>query len=271
MHGAIKLTEPTRGETLERDSDNLVLAVGQPRKSKGWLLVLAGVGVLLALILIGLGIFLGLRGVSELAAATASPTPTSTTVVEAAAVAEEPTLAPEVVINASSPAPTATAIPVGVTGETLSTRVPPTVTRAPTSTPSPVSRPAQARRTAPDGNIELIAPANDIQIAGDSVEFKWVWHQDKGCLPPPDGYAFEIRVWRDNDVAAPMGAMDARGEQGTIRCDPTSGIRAFTIGRIRSVPGTENAGSGRFRWDVTLIKLDPYEPVITTQYRTFFY
>jgi serine/threonine protein kinase len=248
--------------------DDLVLAISRPPRAKKWLLAMAGVGILLAIVLIVLGIFLGLSGPTEVAAPDPSPTPTPT-VETAVEEKDAPTSAPAVVINVPSREPSAISTPASATGETLARM--PTVTRAPTGTPTPVTSSAGPRQATVSGSIELVAPDNNIQIAGDAVEFRWIWRDDKGCLPPPNGYAFEIRVWRDTDIAPPMGAMDARGEQGNIRCDPTSGIRSFTIGRIRTVPGTENAPSGRFRWDVALIKLDPYEPVITTQYRTFFY
>jgi len=264
---AIAANPTSRYDTVTAMLDDLVMAVSQPPKTKKWLLALAGVGVLLAIVLIALGIFLGFSGSTEVADTESSPTPTVT--VETAVEDEAPTSAPAVVLNVPSREPTATSTPASTSGETLA-RIP-TVTRAPTGTPTPVSEPAGPRQATIDGSIELVAPENNIQIAGDSVEFRWVWRQNKDCLPPPNGYAFEIRVWRDSNIAPPMGAMDARGEQGNIGCDPTSGIRTFTIGRIKTVPGTENASSGRFRWDVTLIKLDPYEPVITTQYRTFFY
>ena len=65
--------------------------------------------------------------------------------------------------------------------------VPPTATRRPTLTPTPVSRRSRVARG--DGTIELIAPDDNIQISGGTIEFKWKWHQNKGCLPPPDGYA----------------------------------------------------------------------------------
>lgn len=65
--------------------------------------------------------------------------------------------------------------------------------------------------------------------------------------------------------------MDADIQKQEIRCDTASGIRSFTIGDIRSVPGIEGSNEGRFRWDVALVQLNPYQPIITTQFRTLFF
>jgi hypothetical protein len=175
---------------------------------------------------------------------------------------------------------TATSLPVATfepqtlsTGDIVSRLA--TATRAPTATPSP---PPVVRRKVTvtqavtvDGVIELVEPANDTQVLPDLVNFRWRWQPDKNCQPPPDGYAFEIRVWRDVDNAAPMGAMDARAAKQWITCDPATGIYTHAVGNLPSLPGTGGAKDGRFRWDVALVRLAPYQPVVTTHYRLLFY
>ncbi|MCG3212088.1 MAG: hypothetical protein FOGNACKC_05735 [Anaerolineae bacterium] len=236
--------------------------------SKKVLLILAGVGILGALVLIGLGLVLYFTAkdsppevaqtTSTSTATAAPPQPTATT------------MAGVVIIASATPTPAAEVLPAQ-TAETLNRN--PTATRLPTNTPSPTVAVVQRWPTVVtvDGSIELIAPPDNTQAAGGIVEFKWIWHENKGCEQPPDGYAFEIRVWRDLDYAAPMGAMDAQTQKPNITCDPASGIRSLTIGRIATVPGAEGVTSGRLRWDVALVQLSPYQPIITTQYRTFFY
>lgn len=237
----------------------------QSSSSKNLLLALAGVGILAALVLIGLGLFLFFSLDSTPAAATtpapsATPTPVPAT---------PTTMAGIVIMPSATPTPPPGETPKAQATDTLNRR--PTATRIPTNTPTPTVVAQRRRAVTVDGFIELIAPPDDIQIASDTVEFQWRWHENKDCEQPPDGYAFEIRVWRDNDFSPPMGAMDAQIQKPNITCDPATGIRSFTIGRVKSVPGAEGLTGGRLRWDVALVQLSPYQPIITTQYRTFFY
>jgi hypothetical protein len=45
-----------------------------------------------------------------------------------------------------------------------------------------------------------------------------------------------------------------------------------TIGKIRDVPGARGLPTGRLRWDVALVQIEPYQPIVTTAaHRTFFY
>lgn len=235
--------------------------MSRPLEQKALLLLLAGAGILVALALIGFGIYFWSRGGQPATVTTSTSTPTPTPTVE------QPTALPGVVVIVPTRTPTPTATPVGQTSDSFDLMA--TVTRAPTDTPTPIPPRPRTAEVAVDGAIELIAPDDNIQI-GDTVEFRWRWLADKGCEQPPEGYAFEIRVWRDNNFASPQGAMDARAQKQNVTCDPATGIRSFTIGQIKSVPGFENTTEGRFRWDVALVKLDPYTPIITTQYRTFF-
>lgn len=236
--------------------------------SKKLLWIIAGLGLLGALALIGLGVvlFWATRdSTPEMAqttpTVTGTPTPPPPT---------PTTMAGVVIISTPTPAPVAETPSAQETNDTLNRR--PTATRMPTNTPTPVVV-VQRKPTAVtvDGSIELVGPADNIQMPGGVVQFEWKWHENKGCEQPPDGYAFEIRVWQDNDAAPPMGAMDAQAQKLNISCDPGSGTRSLTIGRIETVPGAGGMSTGRVRWDVALVQLSPYQPIITTQYRTFFY
>jgi hypothetical protein len=246
--------------------DQFIPALAQPSFPRKWLLLLAGVGLLAAIGLIALGLFIF---VSRNALSALASTPTVTATATTKPVTETPTPLAGVVIVVSA-TPTAVDTPVNQAGDT-SLRLP-TATRLPTNTPTPVRvQPPRNNEITLDGTIELLAPTDNIQMTSDAVEFKWLWHENKGCQQPPEGYAFEIRVWPDNDTTAPMGAMDARLEKPQISCDPNTGIRSFTIGKLRDVPGARNLQAGRLRWDVALVQVEPYQPIITTQYRTFFY
>jgi len=236
--------------------------------SKKIYLVLAGGGILLALTLLVVGIVVFFVWRNQAGAQAETPTPAVTSTASPAR--DTPTVAIAVEVRATAtPAIDTLQTPTGQTGE-IAERLP-TATRIRTHTPTPVSQPLRLSAARVDGAIELIFPEDNTQVSGDRVEFKWRWHKNKGCLPPPDGFAFEVRIWQDMDDAAPMGAMDAGAEKQNIRCDPETGIRAFTIGKLRGVPGAGGQADGRLRWDVALVQITPYKPVITTPYRTFFY
>jgi len=248
--------------------DGLMQAVSQSPDQKKWLLLLAGAGILAAIGLIVLGLFVFISRNTLSSVATTTPTPTITP----EAVAETPTSLAGVIIVASL-TPTVIDTSVNEASDTAAAAQLPTATRIPTNTPTPqvLAPPRPPTAVIVDGAIELITPADNIQLTSDTVEFTWKWHQNKGCQPPPEGYAFEIRVWFDSNSAAPMGAMDAKLEKPNIRCDPNTGTHAFTIGKVRDVPGARGLQGGRFRWDVTLVQLDPYQPIVITPYRIFFY
>ncbi len=255
------MTIPT-GLYMTSKNDRVPIA-SRPLGPKMLLLLLAGVGILLALVMIGLGIYLWSRTNPPAVVSLSTPTLTATPA------PEQPTSLPGVVVIVPTRTSTPTALPAAQSSDSLA--VVATVTRAPANTPTPPAlRPQKASQQGSiDGTIELIAPDDNMQI-GDTVEFKWRWLENKGCVEPPDGYAFEIRVWRDNNAAGPRGAMDAKAQKQNISCDPTTGIRSFTIGGIKTVPGFEGSTEGRFRWDVALVQLEPYEPKIFPPYRIFF-
>ncbi len=259
---AIAPNPTERYDSVSAMLDDLTKSVTQPPPHKNLLLLLAGIGVLIALGLIGLGIFFMRSRTDEPAAVATPPTATATPAPTATSVPPQIT----VVEPTATLAPVNTATPQA--GDSLPK--PPTSTRAPTNTPTLAPRATTPAVQVEGSSIELIAPANDIQLPSQTVQFQWRWRGNKGCLQPPEEYAFEIRVWRDNNIDPPQGAMDAKAEKLNIQCDPDTEIRSFTIGNIKSVPGFQNAQEGRFRWDVAVVKLDPYQPVITTQFFTFF-
>jgi len=233
-------------------------------------LLLTGGGILVALALIVVGIVVFVVWRSQAVAEVETPTPALTPTAQP--VADTPTVAINIEVRASATPPTiaASQSQLGQAAETAERL--PTATRVPTRTPTPVAvQSGQSGAARVDGTIELVFPEHDTQVSGDQIEFKWIWHRDKGCLPPPDGFAFEVRVWQDMGNAAPMGAMDAGAEKPNIQCDPATGVRSFTVGKLQGVPGAAGQAHGRLRWDVALVQLTPYKPVITTQYRTFFY
>jgi hypothetical protein len=250
---------------METPSGQNMTTNGQS-STKKILLLMAGLGAVGAIVLIGLGFVLFF---AQTAATPAAVEPAPTDTPTASPPPATPTVLAGVVVMASAtPVPPTNTPPAQ---DTDTPGKPPTATRRPTGTPTPTTAPPRRQGVTVDGSVELIWPEPDSHVSPNQVEFRWRWLADKGCEQPPAGYAFEIRVWRDNDVSGPMGAMDAGLQKQNIGCDPASGIRTFTIGQISTVPGAEGQSSGRLRWDVALVQLEPYKPVITTQYRTFFY
>ena len=216
---------------------------------------------------------------NEPLAPTVAVTPTVGLVVEAA-----PTQAQQVVLVITSPTPTSTPLPTDtpVVAETENADVVEriaTATRAPTFTPTSTATPRPFIPTATptpdevnvDGWIEPVAPDENFYLPADGLTFQWRWHENKRCQQPPDGYGFEIRVWRDVSTEFPKGAMNAKEEKVNVTCDATSGVYTFTIGNIKKVPGVSNAEFGRFKWDIAIVQLDPYTPVIASQPRIFYY
>lgn len=182
-----------------------------------------------------------------------------------------------VVLASPTPAATETDIPASPTGDpatpaaqatsTPRSRISPTAPPPPPTTPA--SRPSQP---AIAGTVELVSPENEQHTPGNELEFRWRWQQVENCQRPPEGYAFEIRVWLDRDDAAPTGAMNAKEEKENIRCDPATGIYAFTVGIKQVISRNTGRTEGRFRWDVVLVRLDPYEPVIIpAEFRIIFF
>lgn len=257
---AIAPNPVNRYDSVSAMLDDLMQAVTAPPSQKKLLLLLAGLGVLIAVALIGLGLYF-IQANRSVAVADVSPTPSMTPR------PEETTASGGMVVIVSTPTLLPTATPPAQASDSLNK--PPTVTRAPTNTPRPVLRPSNTPTLSIEGAIELLAPTDDIQV-GDTVEFRWRWQGHSSCVQPPEGYAFEIRVWPDNNTDPPMGAMNAGEQKPNIRCDSGSGIYSFSIAKIQDVPGFRGLSEGRFRWDVALVQLNPYNPIRSPAYRTFY-
>ncbi len=233
-------------------------AIPQPAARKKLLLLLAG-GLLsaMALALVAVGVFFLLSPPS-------TPTPPATESAEAV------TPAPVVfVISSPSPEVAGTvAKPDTPTPDPAQPGPSPTVTRRPTEPPTPLPPPkATPTPRIDDKTIVLVTPADGVQVPADGNQmFQWKWGE--GCSLPPDGYGFEIRIWGDVYNALPAGAMDARYPQG-ITCDTTTGVRSYTLGHIKELFG--GLSPGYYRWDVALVKIDPYTPVTIPPYRKFYF
>ena len=63
-----------------------------------------------------------------------------------------------------------------------------------------------------------------------------------------------------------MGAMDARWNQKGITCD-SAGVRSYTVGDIQHSPGVSRAVGGDFRWDVAVVRVDPYQVIAASPFR----
>lgn len=245
-------------------------------------LLLGGLALVVAVLLVAVGVIYYTRqGADEpsveapqLTPTLLSATPTVGLVLEAA-----PTDAQQMVLIITSPTPTVTPTNPPVVTEAagrVEVERQPTATRAPTLTPTATLRPFHPSPTPTagvtlDGWIEPISPDENFYLPADGLIFQWKWHDNKSCQQPPDGYGFEIRIWRDVSTDFPQGAMNARDEKLNISCDPKNEVYTFSVGNVKKVPGVQNAEFGRFRWDIAIVQLDPYAPVITSPSRIFYY
>lgn len=245
-------------------------------------LLVGGLALVVAVALVVAGVFYFTR-TPAVDPVVEAPQPTPTTLISAPTVGlvveSAPTPTPQVVLIITSPTPTVTPTHPPVVTEaagSFAVERAPTATRAPTSTPTPTPRPFRPTATATpgvtlDGWIEPVSPDENFYLPANGLIFQWKWHDNKGCQPPPDGYGFEIRVWRDVSTDFPQGAMNARDEKPHITCDPVSGVYSFTVGNVKKVPGVQNSEFGRFRWDIAIVQLDPYAPIISSPSRVFYY
>ena len=94
-------------------------------------------------------------------------------------------------------------------------------------------------------------------------EFQWRWSLSTACELPPEGYGFELRLWPDYPGYGPLGAMgDARLSQDQVSCEGAVGKFRYMVTDLNKTPAFQIAGAGRFRWDVVLVRLDPYQIVV---------
>jgi hypothetical protein len=65
--------------------------------------------------------------------------------------------------------------------------------------------------------------------------------------------------------------MDAALNQkdGNFACNAETGVYTYLVTFLKSKPGVKPVGAGKFLWDVALVQLSPYQPVLTTQPRLF--
>jgi hypothetical protein len=159
------------------------------------------------------------------------------------------------------------------------TALPGHVSPLPTPRPgggSPLATPKVVTGTQPGApfnitdQIKLLDPADNVRMLPEpgQLEFKWVW-VGHGCAAPPQGQGFEVRIWPNQAGFGPMGVMDAK-QQGAIRCEAKTGTRTFEVGNLRGAPGViAGGGGGLFRWDVALVRLDPYAPQMAAASRVF--
>ncbi len=215
---------------------------------------------------------------------TATPPATSTPAV-LTSVKSTPTLTVSDVTTQAQVLPLTTTLTVTPNSTALLT---PTLV---TTTTSPLTATAQITQTtevttsaetstaqespAPSGSITLVYPENEAVIASSTheLEFKWDWHGDLTlgrCDTVPD-YGFELRIWPALDGFGPLGAMDAakNAEDSFLGCDPETGLRSYLLTYLQNKPGVKAVGAGKFLWDVALVRLSPYEVVVTTNPRIF--
>lgn len=145
---------------------------------------------------------------------------------------------------------------------------PPTSAAAGTSTGAPATPPSPTA-AALAGGISLVELLDNITLPADvgRVEFKWVW-DGRGCAAPPDGQAFEIRIWPDLPGVTPLGVMDA-SQPDAVVCDAKSGTRSYEVGNLRGAPAVASVGSGHFRWQVALVELSSQRVTAVSEVRAF--
>lgn len=176
-----------------------------------------------------------------------------------------------------TPSPTATVTP----GPTANPAGPTVISPSPLSSTvtseviPPTASAAPPDPSLPSGIITLLAPDPGTILASEmnELEFKWAWQGDttlERCGSLPD-YGFELRIWPARDGFGPLGAMDAakNAEDIFLGCNPETGIRSYALKFLHSAPGVKAGGAGKFLWDVALVKLKPYEPILTTPPRIF--
>jgi hypothetical protein len=126
------------------------------------------------------------------------------------------------------------------------------------------------------GSITLLAPENNAVLPSNAnqLEFKWLWQGSDMKLArceKLDGFGFEVRIMPARDGFGFLGAMDAAKNQEDMffGCDPESGVHTYLVTYLKDKPGVKAGEAGKFLWDVALVQLNPYKPIITPMPRLF--
>lgn len=118
------------------------------------------------------------------------------------------------------------------------------------------------------GAIALLAPDNDMSYPSNvgGVEFKWQW---SGGCPPPKDNGFQIRIRPAMTGTIPLGVMEAKEGQKDIGCNSETGIYSYHLNNLKGAPGVLEAHVGKFLWDVSYVKLDPFVELTVSGPRIF--
>ncbi len=122
-----------------------------------------------------------------------------------------------------------------------------------------------------EGAINLVTIDNGHVFAPGigEVEFSWIWTGADGCVPPPDGYGFDLRIWPDRPDFGPLGVDKVATLQEAIACIPETGRRVYRLGYLSGTPAVKAQGAGFFLWDVALVQINPYTPLYASPPRRF--
>jgi len=143
-------------------------------------------------------------------------------------------------------------------------------TKTPTPTPTPKSQEVMLPQDVLDTTISLVTPAEGGQVTNNAFTFYWKWNNNSQdpCLEPPEGYAFEIRIWKDQSGFNQDGAMNAGENKMNVYCEKDSakenyGLWSFEIGDMKATPGVNGKNlPDFFRWDVAFVQYEPEYKVI---------
>lgn len=168
------------------------------------------------------------------------PTPTNT---------PTPTATPS-----PTPLPTGTPLPPTSTATaepTATFTASPTVT--PTSTPVPRNRTSVANSNltpgVPSGTFTLLNPLSPDDPSYGPTNFEWEW-----TGPIPQGYGFEVRVWREGEP--PAGVHDAVLDSQNGNIEELGGNRYRLSIDIKEAAGVRSR-RGVYLWTVALVQVNP--------------
>ncbi|MFN8455179.1 MAG: protein phosphatase 2C domain-containing protein [Anaerolineae bacterium] len=263
----ILINIPT-GETTKTAAHLPVTVVSAPVRAKssrlGWLVG----GILVAIILVGAGLFMAIFGLAALNNGIASSASIPPTPLAAAADPLPPTATIQPVITISeleataTLQPTATALPPTPSPE--ETRLP-TSTRGPSPTPLPTSTPipptATPVITATPTLTTVIDPAalpppiliepqesQEGLTKGQDIRFAWQW---PGELR--ENLGFEIRIWLEGQE--PIGAYDVREIKRLLNV-PAADHQYFVTLKLDGAGISQT--DKNYLWSVGIVELEPY-------------